>query len=497
MENSNLPPRRTRSKSRLVLFIFLVICFVSSAVAGAMFASSSIFDGKKKTPVTVIERQRENKSEELIKATDKATILIMGVDIRHDDVGRSDTLMVATVDPKLDQASLLSIPRDTRVRIYGYGFDKINAAYAYGGEPLTEITVENFLGIDIDHYIIVNVRSFVKIIDAIGGVDIYVPKRMYYEDPWDDDGGLVIDLYPGRQHMDGKTAVTYVRYRDSEGDIGRVQRQQQFMAACLDKVMSPEIIPRIPEIIREVMYAVETDMSFRELLGLAGALKAAQANGLYTDMVPGYPLYIDEISYWIPYVDEIRYAMAEGLGVSVDSNMRRRFERDAHEYSDSIPDSAVEIPEGAENIGSARRRSSFDARGNYYDRSDSTADNDRRGENSPSDYRSDDTTSRRYDDRSYSENRTDSDSRKSSTSDTDRRGESYPSDYRRSDSEDDLRRDDTTSRRYDDRNYSENRTDSDSRIYDRRRTSDSYRRDTTTDEPFDTPSRNDSYKTRN
>ena len=111
LDNSNLPPRRTRSKSRLVLFIFLIICFITSAVAGAMFASSSVFDSKKKTPVTVIERQRENKSEELIKATDKATILIMGVDIRHDDVGRSDTLMVATVDPKYDQASLLSIPR--------------------------------------------------------------------------------------------------------------------------------------------------------------------------------------------------------------------------------------------------------------------------------------------------------------------------------------------------------------------------------------------------
>ena len=483
-----MPPRRTRSKSRLVLFIFLMICFITSAVAGAMFASSSVFDSKKKTPVTVIEKQRENKSEELIKATDKATILIMGVDIRHDDVGRSDTLMVATVDPKYDQASLLSIPRDTRVRIYGYGFDKINAAYAYGGEPLTEITVENFLGIDIDHYIIVNVRSFVKIIDAIGGVDIYVPKRMYYEDPWDDDGGLVIDLYPGRQHMDGKTAVTYVRYRDSEGDIGRVQRQQQFMEACLDKVTSPEIITRIPEIIREVMYAIDTDMSFRELLEIAGALKAAQENGLYTDMVPGYPLYIDEISYWIPYVDEIRYTMAEGLGVSVDSNMRRRFERDAHEYSDSIPDSAVEIPEGAENIGSARRRSSFDSNESYDERRTS---DDRYNSDNRSDRYSDDSrqSSGSSDRRGVDINSNYDDRRESSNSDNYRRGENYPADYRSSD--------DSTSRRYDDRSYSENRTYDERRVYDDRRTSDSYRNDTTTDEPFDTPSRSDSYKTRN
>ncbi|MBQ7454044.1 MAG: LCP family protein, partial [Selenomonadaceae bacterium] len=202
--------------------ILLSLCFIGAALAGALFASSSVFDSD-----DPIKRFVNNDSEEeLIKATDKVTIIIMGVDVRKDDVGRSDTLMIATVDPRIDQATLLSIPRDTRVRIRGRGYDKINAAFAYGGVELTTSTVENFLGIDIDHYIMIDTSSFVKIIDAIGGVDIDVEKRMVYEDPWDDNGGLVIDLYPGQQHMDGKTAVTYVRYRDSEGDIGRVKRQQ-------------------------------------------------------------------------------------------------------------------------------------------------------------------------------------------------------------------------------------------------------------------------------
>ena len=460
MENSNLPPRQTRSTRRLFP-IFLVLCFILSAVAGAMFASSSVFEPKKKPPVTQIEKARENKSEELIKAKNKATILIMGVDIREDDVGRSDTMMIATVDPKYDKASLLSIPRDTRVRIYGYGYDKINAAYAYGGEPLAEKTVENFLGIDIDHYIIINVRSFVKIIDAIGGVDISVPKRMYYEDPWDDDGGLVIDLYPGKQHMDGKTAVTYVRYRDSEGDIGRIHRQQQFMEACLDKVMSPEIITRIPDIIREVIYAVDTDMTFRELLELAGAIKAAQKNGLITDMVPGYPLYIDEISYWIPDVEEIRYEMAVGLDVVFDERMRQRAEKDASEYKDSIPDTAVEVPEGAENIGRANRR---DLR--YNDYSESTRLNDSTR---------DDTNQR----------------------DTYSRADDYERDELSPRSE--SRHEDFVPRTYDERNYTEDRTDSDTRVYDR--DIDSRRlnqREEEVDAPFeDIPNRGDSDKTRN
>lgn len=347
-EELNKPQKKKRSCLPIIL---LTLCFIASAVAGAMFASSSLFDSKNPTR-KIIGGDNE---EELIKAKDKSIVMIMGVDIRKDDVGRSDTLMIATVDPHLDKATLLSIPRDTRVKIRGRGYDKINAAFAYGGVELAQSTVENFLGIDIDHYIQIDTGSFVKIIDAIGGVDIDVEKRMFYEDPWDDNGGLVIDLYPGRQHMDGKTAVTYVRYRDSEGDIGRVKRQQAFMAACMDKVTSPEIVPRIPKIVREIIDAVETDMSLRQLLELAGALKAAQKNGLETEMVPGYPLYIDDISYWIPDVEELRISVTDALGISVDPELRERFERAAREYNDSIPSGARNVPEGEDNIGSPVR----------------------------------------------------------------------------------------------------------------------------------------------
>ena len=349
MENNG----QKKPKRNFLPIIFLILCFAASALAGALFASSSLF-GEKDPVKRIVGNDKE---EELIKAKNKAIILIMGVDKREDDVGRSDTLMIATIDPRLDQATLLSIPRDTRVKIRGRGYDKINAAYAYGGVELAQSTVENFLGIDIDHYVQIDTSSFVKIIDAIGGVDIDVEKRMYYEDPWDDNGGLVIDLYPGKQHMDGKTAVTYVRYRDSEGDIGRVKRQQAFMTACMNKVTSPEIVPRIPKIVREVIEAVDTDMSLRQLLELAGSLKAAQQNGLETEMVPGYPLYIDDISYWIPDVELLRISVADALGIRVDPYLRERFERDAREYRDSIPSGAQNIPEGEDNIGRPVRES--------------------------------------------------------------------------------------------------------------------------------------------
>lgn len=380
MDDFNGRLRRDRKKSRSFWPMFLlVLCFAFAAAAGAMLATSGLFDSGKQNLIS--KSDRENKETQLIKAKDKTTILVLGVDIREDDVGRSDTMMIATVDPKLDKASLLSVPRDTRVRITGHGFDKINAAFAYGGEPLAEKTVENFLGIDIDHYVIINTKSFVKIIDAIGGLDIDVEKRMYYEDPWDDDGGLIIDLYPGMQHMDGRTAVTYVRYRDEEGDIGRIHRQQKFMEACMDKIVSPEIVTKIPAVVREVVEAIDTDMTFRQLLEIAGALKVAQQNGLQTEMVPGYPLYIDGISYWIPDVEDLRFAVAAGLGVDVDSDMRKRVEKDSSDYRESIPSTAGEIPADGETIGKPIRNSRNSERDSYTRRNYDDTYNSRTQEN--------------------------------------------------------------------------------------------------------------------
>ena len=367
LENSTIPPRRQKQTRRVWPFILVVICFIGSAVAGAMFASNALEtkpDTEKKLEAVIQE-------EGLIKAKDKTTVLIMGVDERIDDVGRSDTMMIATLDPKTDRAALLSIPRDTRVKIKNRGYDKINAAFAYGGEKLAENTVESFLGIDIDHYVIVNTNAFVRLIDAIGGIDINVSKRMYYEDPWDDNGGLVIDLYPGEQHMDGATAVTYVRYRDDEGDIGRVKRQQEFIAACVDKITSPSIITKIPAIIREVMDAVQTDLSFRQILELAGAMKDAQKNGLDMEMVPGRPLYIDGVSYWIPDVEQLRLSVADTLGIHVDPLLRERFERAASEYKSSIPSNAADIPDNENSIGSAVKNS----RDHRRDRSSSSSSN--------------------------------------------------------------------------------------------------------------------------
>ena len=326
-----------KNKSSYVKYILiLVVVFILSGMVGAFFANALV-DNK--------PDYNEDDKKGMLVAKDKATVMIMGVDERADDVGRSDTLMIATLDPDKNQAALLSVPRDTRVKIKGHGFDKINAAYAYGGRKLTQETIESLLNTHIDHYIKINVHGFTKIIDALGGIDIDVEKRMYYEDPWDDDGGLYIDLQPGMQHMDGKTAITYVRYRDEEGDIGRIKRQQNFMKAVMDKLVSPTIIPKLPAIVSAVFDSVETDMSVSEILSFLGTLQDAKDNGLKSEMLPGKPVYIEGISYWVPDISKTRQILANTLGIKINQSITTSIHEDNIEYEESIPDNAVEVTE--------------------------------------------------------------------------------------------------------------------------------------------------------
>lgn len=264
-------------------------------------------------------------------------VMILGVDVRADDVGRSDTLMVVTLDEQTDKAMLLSVPRDTRVKIEGNGYDKVNHAYAYGGRKLSQKSVEDLLGVKIDYYVQIDTKAFERIIDAVGGIDIDVEKRMYYEDPWDDNGGLVIDLYPGEQHMDGARAIKYVRYRDGEGDIGRIRRQQKFMYAMLDQVISPQILPRLPNIIGELRGIINTNMSGTELISFANQLKNVHEAGLEAKMVPGQPAYLKDVSYWVPDIVHLRQMMVTDMGLELTPEITKAAEEAAKLYADNLP----------------------------------------------------------------------------------------------------------------------------------------------------------------
>lgn len=321
-KNSSAPKKKYVKKknyNRLIALIILV------ALIGGLIYYLYTNDNEDAAP-TVTTQQ-----------SNAINIMIMGVDRRADDVGRSDTLMVLTYNPADKKASLLSLPRDTRVHIEKNDYDKINHAYAYGGHELTKKTVEAFLNVPVDYYVMIDVHAFEKIIDAVGGVDIDVEKRMYYEDPWDDDGGLVIDLYPGKQHMDGKTAIQYVRYRDGEGDIGRITRQQKFIKAFMSQIISPSILPKLPEIIQNISSAIQTDMPIDKMISLMTDLPTVQQNGLNSTMVPGKPAYIEDISYWIPDIAKTRQLIAQNMDITLDEAAQKDTEQTITQYEKSLP----------------------------------------------------------------------------------------------------------------------------------------------------------------
>lgn len=327
--------RRRRSRRRDFTRLYILIAVMVAALAG-VFAANLFGE----------EENQQAAESGLTVESNFSHIMVMGVDRRSDDVGRSDTLMVVTVDTDAGKGEIMSLPRDTRVQIEKNGYDKINHAYAYGGSKLTRKTVEDLLGVPMDYYVLVDLKAFERIIDALDGIDINVEKRMYYEDPWDDNGGLVIDLYPGMQHLDGERAIQYVRYRDGEGDIGRINRQQHFMQAVMDKVLSPQIITKLPKIIEEVYSAVETDMPVSEMLSMAKLLPKVKANGLESVMVPGTPAYLEDVSYWLPDIMSLRQIIASQMGQELTGKALEKAKAVKAMYEKSLPE-GLTVMEGS------------------------------------------------------------------------------------------------------------------------------------------------------
>lgn len=213
----------------------------------------------------------------------RVTVLVMGLDYRDweagGDASRTDSMILLTIDPVSMSAGMLSIPRDLWVNIPGFDYGKINTAYFLGdsyklpggGPELAKKTVENFVGVPVNYYAVIDFNTFVKLIDEIGGIDINVPDRMVV-DPL--GPGNTITLYPGVQSMDGATALAYARNRYTDnGDFDRSQRQQQVILAIRDQILNfytlPKLITKAPALYQELSAGIKTDMGLSEALQLA------------------------------------------------------------------------------------------------------------------------------------------------------------------------------------------------------------------------------------
>ncbi len=269
-----------------------------AAAAGVGVRLYTAWNSKGETLIDAAKKSAENSaSYDALESQGKFNILLMGED-NVEGSRRSDTILFITVDIDDKNIRILSLPRDTRVMIPGHGTQKLNHAFAYGGQDLMRATVSNYLGEPILYYVIVDYDSFPAFVDMLGGVEIDVPKRMRYVDR---AGGLDINIQPGLQTLDGKTALHFVRFRkDALGDIGRIQRQQQFLKAMLKKAYDPRVIIRLPELAAQAMKIFRTDMSTSFALQLAGFIQneVGRENMLFSTL-RGTPATIDGLSYWM------------------------------------------------------------------------------------------------------------------------------------------------------------------------------------------------------
>lgn len=230
-------------------------------------------------------------------------ILLLGVDSNGSNIDtwkgtRSDTIILMNIDPATHSVNAISIPRDSKVYLPDkYGVDKINAAHAYGGIDMAKQTIEQTLGVKIDKYICVHDEGVREVIDALGGIPIYVEKRMKYDDY---AGHLHINLDKGNHVLSGQQAVGYLRFRhDGLGDIGRTQRQQWFLRGFLERLQNPQVISKIPQIVNISKKYIKTDMSLYELSQLAALAKGFDESNIQIAMLPGAPNSRGGISYWI------------------------------------------------------------------------------------------------------------------------------------------------------------------------------------------------------
>lgn len=309
-------PHRTRKKLRWGKLVILLLLI--SIIGGAFFWGSvwiyDTFINPPQAKVAVADGNKESKEA----LSSRINILLLGIDDGDSEADKSepkrtDAMMLLSVDPKLEKVSVLSLPRDTKVVLPGHSSNsKLNSAYTYGGTVMAKQAVANLLGVDIHYYALANWKGFIDIVDLIGGVDLYVDRDMHYEDPWAD---LVIDIKHGYQHMDGKTAGKYVRFRSDElGDIGRVQRQQKFVKAAAEQMFSIQNIAKVPQLMRTLDKYIETDLNAPTMIKAANSFKIFGEEKIKTGMLYGQFDDASGISYWASSKADVNRSLDE-LGI--------------------------------------------------------------------------------------------------------------------------------------------------------------------------------------
>lgn len=298
-----------------LVIIFGLFFGVGCGVVGLLTPEhtvATITDEDEGAAPTVDERKRTN-------------ILLLGIDARKGEtISRTDTIILASIDPKLNKVALVSVPRDTKISGSSMGgMDKINAANVVGGPELSVKKVEELLNEEIEYYVELDFEGFKNIIDALGGVKINVDQRMYK--PTED-----INLKAGEQLLDGRGALAYVRFRDYPmGDIERTEHQQEFLKALAKEILKPSTIPKLPTLAGEVRDNVTTNLVLKDILKMATWAPGFNSDSIVAQTLPGsfYDVRNSQgvltASYWLAdksQTDNLLDTMLNGQAVAVVSD---------------------------------------------------------------------------------------------------------------------------------------------------------------------------------
>lgn len=217
-------------------------------------------------------------------------VLVLGVDTVGDN-----TDVMLTVQVKEGATHLTQVPRDTFVESEGLGVTKANALYALGGAEAAKREVAQLVKGPVERYLKVNLRAVERLADAIGGVEVEVPKRMYYVD---NSQGLYIDLYPGRQLLKGEALEGFLRFRnDALGDLGRMERQKLVLQEVFRKLVQPSTLAQLPALLKIAGDDIKTDLTPVEMGQLLTAMAGSSLN---TAQLPGRVFWHNDLSYWMP-----------------------------------------------------------------------------------------------------------------------------------------------------------------------------------------------------
>jgi polyisoprenyl-teichoic acid--peptidoglycan teichoic acid transferase len=290
--------KKKRTWLRVVGIILLLLLLGGGAYAYSIYHS---LNSAVETMHEPIDRGKSDKRTEEVKfqERDPFSVLLMGVDERKNDKGRSDTMIVLTVNPDTKSVKMLSIPRDTLTDIVGHGTrDKINHAYAFGGVEMAMDTVEEMLDIPIDYYVQINMEGFEDIVNAVGGIT--VNNDLSFE-----AGGY--SFPEGSVDLNGKKALAYtrMRYEDPRGDFGRQLRQRQIIQGIIREGASVSSLWKFDDIFDALGSNVKTNMKFEEMVDIQKHYKDASNDIEQIKIEGGSGTRIDNIYYYVIPDEEI------------------------------------------------------------------------------------------------------------------------------------------------------------------------------------------------